>query len=177
MFSPDLLEKIDHFIENERHVNYLVQDLLKMVDEVEETSLNIFSYFILAKYSLALSRSPTVILLTNAESFRFSCSLFRSFSSGNRLWIGMCWGQVLILEYFFTDCNPPILLKVSWSRFDERLGLDSNFHGVSPEWNFEKQFRTWQFCVVSVTFLFLYSHNITCWICTFSSSILEAWDH
>ena len=28
-----------------------------------------------------------------------------------------------------------------------------------------------------VYLLFLNSHNITCWICTISSSILEAWDH
>ena len=33
------------------------------------------------------------------------------FSSSGRLLIGMCWGQVLILEYFCEDCISPILLK------------------------------------------------------------------
>ena len=31
---------------------------------------------------------------------------FLSFSSGCRLWIGMCWGQVLILGYFCMDYTP-----------------------------------------------------------------------
>ena len=39
------------------------------------------------------------------------CFLFLSFSFGGRVWIGMCWGQMLILEYLCTDCISPILLK------------------------------------------------------------------
>ena len=50
-----------------------------------------------------------LILLTN--SIRNPNVLFLSFSSGGQLWIGMCWGQVLILKYFCIDCIPPILLK------------------------------------------------------------------
>ena len=33
------------------------------------------------------------------------------------------------------------------------------------------------FVVLAVFFLFLNSHNITCQICTYSSSILEEWDY
>ena len=45
-----------------------------------------------------------------------ACSLFLSFSSGGRLWIDVCWIQVLILKYFCMDCIPPILLKhLDWS--------------------------------------------------------------
>ena len=36
---------------------------------------------------------------------------FSIFSSGGRWWIKMCWGQVLILEYFSADYILPIFLK------------------------------------------------------------------
>ena len=39
-------------------------------------------------------------------------SLFLYFSDGCRLWIGMCLGQVLILEYFCVDCIPLVLLSI-----------------------------------------------------------------
>ena len=44
------------------------------------------------------------------------------FFGGYRWWIGMCWGQVLILEYICAYSIPPILLKqlnwgVLWSGF------------------------------------------------------------
>ena len=44
-------------------------------------------------------------------------ALFPIFSSGGRLWIGMFWGQGLILKYFCADYMPPVLLK----HFDEGL--------------------------------------------------------
>ena len=35
-------------------------------------------------------------------------------------------------------------LKVSWLRSEEWPGLGSSLNDVSPEWNFETQFRTWR---------------------------------
>ena len=72
---------------------------------------NILSCMILAECSFALSwRSTIFLLLMIVRHFfkRFSCSLVLSFS---RLWIGMCWGQVLILKYFLKDWIPLILLN------------------------------------------------------------------
>ena len=76
--------------------------------------------------------------------------------------------------------------KSSWSRFDLCPGPGSFLKNVSPERNFENQFRTWRsvktpwpwtlemFFAVPVTFLLFL--NITYWICTLNSSILEAWN-
>ena len=75
------------------------------MDGVEQTSLNpIFfpEWFLLMR--------SYVIMMGHFLRW-FLCSLFQSFSSGGRLLITMCWGQVLILEYICTDCIPPILLK------------------------------------------------------------------
>ena len=66
---------------------------------------------------------------------------FSLFSSGGRLWIRSFWSQVLIVEYFCTDCLLPILL--------EHLNLGSTFNDISPERDFENQFRSWQSIITS----------------------------
>ena len=62
----------------------------------------------------------------NAQLAYFS-SLFLSVG---RLWIGKSGGQELILVYF-------------WAMSDEPAGLGSPVNDVSPERNFQTQFRTW----------------------------------
>ena len=50
-------------------------------------------------------------IFLNEEPKRPVCPLFLPFSSGDRLWIGMFWSQMLIVEYFWVDYVPSILLK------------------------------------------------------------------
>ena len=56
-------------------------------------------------YAIILSLQRVWIIQTP------SLLIFTIFSSGSWLWIWMCLGQVLILEYFYIDCIPPVLLK------------------------------------------------------------------
>ena len=117
---------------------------------------------------------------------RFSRSFFQSFSSRRRLWIMICWGQVLIFVYRLYSTNS---LKVFWSRSDERPGLGSFLYDVLSETNFKNQFRTWRsimthlpytlqiFLAVSVAFLFFLKSHITCGTWTLSSFVLGMWGH
>ena len=72
------------------------------------------------------------------------CSLFQPFSSGGRLWIGMCWDQELILEYFCAHWIPPILFKTFWSRSDERPGLGSSVKDISSKRNWRNGYPIYQ---------------------------------
>ena len=60
-------------------------------------------------------------------------SLFLSLSSGSRLWIQMCWGQVLIVKYFFFRLHSTNSLKASWSRSDEHPDLGSSLNNITPK--------------------------------------------
>ena len=67
------------------------------------------------------------LLLTDMQSsFFFSLRVWGTemsslltfpFSSGSKLWIGMCWGQVLVLKYLCAECIPPIFFKcLDWGQ-------------------------------------------------------------
>ena len=56
-----------------------------------------------------------------------ACSLYLSFSSGGRLWVGMCWGEMLILKYFSMVC----IQAAFWFRTDERTSLVSSLNDIS----------------------------------------------
>ena len=94
--------------------------------------------------------------------------------------IGICWGQVLILEYVCADFLTPI--KEFWLRSDERLERGLSLNYVLPEWNFENKFAVSNGTLViniaafEAFWFFLNSFNLTWRICTFSSSILGTWD-
>ena len=74
---------------------------------------------ILEKLVIFLSWKKTsqyICNLPNSSYKRYEetkCSAYDTFpfSSASRLWIGMCWGQVLIPKHFWADCILPILLK------------------------------------------------------------------
>ena len=81
MFLPDLHENFfshsEHFVENEKDENHLVQSLVNMASGVEQNSLNIiFSCVILIERGVAFTRrSPTFILLSAVRYLRrFSCT-------------------------------------------------------------------------------------------------------
>ena len=100
-------------------------------------------------FSLSVWGSQTLSLLT-----------FPIFLSGGRFWFGICWGQVLILEYFCADCILPmirqvqvglkvwilrlcdkpkkqnILIEVWWVSWS---GIISQSH-ITKTWNFVNQF-------------------------------------
>ena len=59
----------------------------------------------------------------------------------SRLWIGTCWGEVVILKYFFRDCIPPIFLKhLNWCLISILVWVHHSMMYLSPEQIFEKQF-------------------------------------
>ena len=61
----------------------------------------------------------------------------------------MCWGQVLILEYFCADRFSLFFFK-QISKSDEYPSPDSSLNDVLPEWNFENQFWTRSSTMLSV---------------------------
>ena len=78
-------------------------------------------------------RSPLSFLLRVWETETSNLLTFPIFF---KYWsIGMCWDQVLILEYFYVDCIPPILLKHLEQSLMNALvwlvGLVSLFNGIS----------------------------------------------
>ena len=79
---------------------------------------------------------------------------------------------MLILEYFFADCIPPILLK-HLVTYNKNKTLKTSFGLGGQELHLGHNHNI--FAVVSLAvFIFLNSHKITCRMCTFSSSIFVA---
>ena len=105
-----------------------------------------------------------------------TCSLFLSFSSSARLWIRMYWGQMLILQYLYIDC---ISLILDWRLHESLFGFIFQWLITRTKLKTSFSHKHYKiFSAISVAFLlFLNSHDITCQICTFSFSILGAWDH
>ena len=87
-----------HFFFGVEHCNKR-PTFLYILEKQEDLSLRIcdFSLFFFSK---RVGGTETPSLFT-----------FSIFSNRCSLWIGMCWGQVLILEYFCAYCIPLILLK------------------------------------------------------------------
>ena len=53
----------------------------------------------------------------------------------------MCWGEGQIILRFYVEYIPPILLKHLRRDLMSILVLDSYLNDISPERNFENQFR------------------------------------
>ena len=83
-------------------------------------------------FSLWLWVSPKTSLLTFPIFFKWQ-------PIGNWHVLGLCATSLVLVRglYFIHS------LKSSWSRLDGHPGMGSSLNGVSPERNFENQFRTW----------------------------------
>ena len=103
----------------------------------------------------------------------------------------MCWGQVLIFDYFSARCSPPIILKHLWCKSYKMAAINSSLNDISLERNFENQFQIWWsvmtfwlltleiFSSVSLVGFFFHVLNFPqqMSVCSFISSILEGGDH